>query len=271
MPELFAAVQAGAGRTRACRAAYILALALLLPAAAAHGQDNYEIQVYGADLVPTGVTMVELHSNFTFSGSTGVEEGVLPTNHALHETLEITHGFSDWFEVGFYLFTSARSGTGWQWVGDHIRPRVAIPESWHWPVGLSLSQEIGYQRSEYSPDTWTWEIRPIIDQRLGRFYWSFNPSLERSLRGVSTSSGFEFSPNAQVTFDFSPTITGALEYYGAYGPLSGFDPIAHTEQQLFPSIDVNFGPRWEFNTGVGFGLTNATDGLIVKTILGYRI
>jgi len=34
---------------------------------------------------------------------------------------------------------------------------------------------------------------------------------------------------------------------------------------------VNFGPRWEFNTGVGFGLTNATDRLIVKTIVGYRM
>ena len=32
-------------------------------------QDNYEIQVYGAELVESGHTMVELHSNFTFQGS----------------------------------------------------------------------------------------------------------------------------------------------------------------------------------------------------------
>jgi hypothetical protein len=54
------------------------------------------------------------------------------------ETLEITHGFSDWFELGFYVFTSADSRVGWQWVGDHIRPRVAVPESWKWPVGVSF-------------------------------------------------------------------------------------------------------------------------------------
>jgi hypothetical protein len=29
------------------------------------------------------------------------------------------------------------------------------------------------------------------------------------------------------------------------------------------------GPRWEFNLGVGAGLTSATDRLIVKVILGY--
>ena len=114
--------------------------------------------------------MLESHTNFTVQGSKTIEGGVLPTNHQFHETLEITHGFTPWFETGFYVFTSAQSGYGYKWVGDHIRPRVAIPESWHWPVGLSLSTEIGYQRPLYSGDTWTVEIRPIIDQKLGRWY-----------------------------------------------------------------------------------------------------
>src|SRR5580693_7119581 len=69
-------------------------------------QDNYEIQVYGSDLVDPGHTMVELHSNFTIDGSKTVVDGVYPTNHAEHETVEITHGFNDWFECGFYIFTS---------------------------------------------------------------------------------------------------------------------------------------------------------------------
>ena len=49
------------------------------------------------------------------------------TNHQLHETIEITHGFTDWFETGFYIFTSAHNGQGVDWVGDHIRPRFRIP------------------------------------------------------------------------------------------------------------------------------------------------
>ena len=110
----------------------------LLLARVATAQDNYEIQVYSFDLVPPHHTMVELHSNFTFEGSKEIQDGVRPTNHALHETIEITHGFTPWFETGFYIFTSARSGDGWDWVGDHIRPRFSVPESWHWPVGLSI-------------------------------------------------------------------------------------------------------------------------------------
>ena len=93
-------------------------------ASLAAAQDNYEIQVYGADTVAPRSTMVEIHSNFTVEGSKTVEDGVLPSNHAEHETLEITQGINDWAEVGFYVFTSIQSDGGWQWVGDHIRPRV---------------------------------------------------------------------------------------------------------------------------------------------------
>lgn len=236
----------------------------------ARAQDNYEIQVYGYDLVPPNHTMVELHSNFTFEGSKTIEDGVRPTEHAWHETIEITHGFTPWFETGFYIFTSARNGDGWDWVGDHIRPRFAIPESWHWPVGLSISNEIGYQRHAFSADTWTWEIRPIIDKKVGRWYASFNPTFDRSFHGPSVSKGMEFSPNFKFSYDFTPKVAGGLEYYGALGPVTGFDPLKEQQQQIFPAIDLNLSPRWEFNFGVGLGATRGTDHLIAKMILGYR-
>src|SRR5262249_41508352 len=145
---------------RLLKPAALLILLVGLSAPRSRGQDNYEIQVYPYQTVEPGHTMVELHINFTFQRSKTVEDGVLPTNHQLHETIEITHGFTDWFETGFYIFTSSKSGQGVNWVGDHIRPRFRIPPKWNWPVGLSLSNEIGYQRAKFSVDTWTWEMRP---------------------------------------------------------------------------------------------------------------
>ena len=157
-------------------------------------QGNYEIQVYGADTVAPKSLMVELHSNYTPTGQTKLIDGVYPTNHQEHETLELTQGINDWSEIGFYVFTSEQDGHGVQWVGDHIRPRVRAPDKWHLPVGLSLSTEIGYQRAVYSPDTWTWEIRPIIDKTMGRWYLAFNPALERTLHGPDVNQGLGFSP-----------------------------------------------------------------------------
>jgi hypothetical protein len=249
----------------------LLALAaLLLSAASIRAQDNYEIQVYGVETAKPRTTMIELHSNFTISGSKEVMDGVLPTEHAFHETIEITQGITPWFEVGFYIFTSAKSGLGWHWVGDHIRPRFRIPEEWHWPVGISVSNEIGYQQRKYSVDTWTWEIRPIVDKQLGRLYLSFNPTFDRAIHGPDVKRGFEFSPNFKLGWDFTKKINGGFEYYGALGPVTGFDPLRDQQQQLFPSIDLNLSPAWEFNFGVGVGMTHGTDHLIVKMIIGRR-
>jgi hypothetical protein len=249
---------------------FSLFAAASLLSAPAQAQENYEIQVYGYDQVEPGHTMVELHSNFTFQGSKTSADGLLPTNHQLHETVEITHGFTDWFETGFYIFTSSKSGQGVQWVGDHIRPRVRIPKKWNWPVGLSLSNEIGYQRRQFSVDTWTWEIRPVVDKQIGRWYAVFNPVFARSFHGPGVNQGVTFSPNFKASYDFTKKITGGIEYYGAMGPLTGFDPISQQQHQIFSAIDLNLSPRWEVNCGVGVGVTGVSDHLIAKMILGYR-
>jgi hypothetical protein len=243
---------------------------IFFAAAILHAQGNYEVQVYGSELVAPKVTMVEVHSNFTASGTKGVADGVLPTNHAEHETLEITHGFNEWFECGFYVFTSIQPDGGWSYVGSHVRPRFSVPERYHLPVGLSISNEIGWQRPNFSADTWTWEMRPIVDKQIGKWYFAFNPTFDRAIHGPSTSAGFEFSPNIKFAYNVTKKVAAGIEYYGAYGPVTGFDPLREQQQQFIPAIDVDFGPNWEFNFGVGVGVTGGTDHLLIKTILGYR-
>jgi len=252
------------------RLLFVLVSCLFSGLQVAHGQGNYEIQVYGADTVPPKNLMVELHSNYTVSGQTKTIDGVYPTNHQEHETLELTQGINKWSEVGFYVFTSEQDGHGVQWVGDHIRPRVRAPDSWHLPVGLSLSTEVGYQRAVYSPDTWTWEIRPIIDKTLGRWYFAFNPALERTWHGPDVKQGLGFSPGVKVSYDFTRQISGGLEYYADYGRIGAFDALHDQQQQIFAVTDLNVSPKWEINIGVGVGPTAATDHLIVKGILGRR-
>jgi hypothetical protein len=243
--------------------------ALLLPVAAL-AQGSYEVQVYGSGLVPVSATMWESHTNFTVKGSKTTDDGTLPTHHQFHETLEVTHGFSEWFETGFYLFSSLQANEGWKFVGTHIRPRIAVPERYNLPVGLSLSTEFGYQRPLYSLDTWTWEIRPIIDKTVGKAYFCFNPTLGKSFHGPSETQTYAFSPNIKTSYEVAKRVRLGLEYYGSYGPVTGFDPLRDQQQQIIPVVDLDLGKQWEFNFGVGVGMTQATDHLLVKLILGRR-
>jgi hypothetical protein len=242
-------------------------VALALPALS---QGNYEIQVYPGQVTTPGSTMVELHSNFTFEGIKAPNDGTISDQHALHETVEITQGIAPWFELGFYIFTSENPGYGYQWVGDHIRPRIALPETVKFPVGVSLSAEFGYQRRIFSTDTWTLELRPIIDKTIGPVYLAFNPTFDRSFKGLSESEGWVFSPNFKFGYQFSKQVQAGVEYYGVVGPVGNLSPIHDQEQQIVPAIDLDISPRWEINFGVGVGITASTDHLLVKTIVGYR-
>jgi hypothetical protein len=69
---------------------------------------------------------------------------------------------------------------------------------------------------------------------------------------------------------FTKKVAGGFEYYGSTGPLTGFDPLREQQQQIFPAVDFDFGPDWELNFGFGVGITQSTDHLMIKMILGRR-
>ena len=104
-----------------------------------------------------------------------------------------------------------------------------------------------------------WTLVSVVQSRA-------RPFISRS----GCESGVTFSPNAKFSYDFTKKIAGGLEYYAAYGSLAGFDALKDQQQQFFPIIDVDFGPRWEFNFGVGVDTTRSTDHLIIKCIVGRR-
>ncbi|MDB4915236.1 MAG: hypothetical protein JWM95_2880 [Gemmatimonadetes bacterium] len=249
----------------------VVAALLFLSATRSAAQENYEIQVYGSETMAPGVTMFELHSNFTFDGSRFRANGLLPTNHVFHETVEITRGLNDWSELGVYFFNSASSDQGFRYVGSHLRPRVRAPERWNWPVGASLSAEFGFQKREFSEDTWSLELRPIIDKQMGAWYVSLNPTVERSLKSDLPSDGFVFSPNVALTYDLTPKVNVGAEYYGALGPLHQFAPRSEQEHVVYAAVNLDVAPEWEVNFGYGFGLTGAGDKRLFKLILGRRV
>ena len=243
----------------------------LLIAFATNAQENYEIQVYSAPTMYRGQSIFELHSNFTVDGGKDIAKGVLPSWHSLHETLEITHGITDNFELGFYLFTNYTANYGWKIVGSHIRPRIAAPAKWNLPVGLSLSAEIGWQKKEYAEETFSLEIRPIIDKTLGNLYLSLNPTLGVTFQGVDKPSAPAFAPNFKASYAITPKWSFGLEYYGDLGPLNEFEKLPEQNHAIFVVADIYSNPKWEINFGPGFGLTDATDKLVLKLLVGRRI
>jgi hypothetical protein len=136
-------------------------------------------------------------------------------------------------------------------------------------IGVSLSAEFGFQRRAYAANTSTLEIRPIIDKKWGKWYFSLNPTLDQSFAGPDSNRGLIFAPNVKQSYDVSKVVALGFEYYGSTGPFFHYDLIQQ-QHQLFVATDLNFNPDWEFNAGISLGLTNNTDRTIFKMIIGRR-
>ena len=253
-----------------------LLLLLFLSTECVKAQDNFDVQVYRSRNLAPKTTAVEVLSNITADGTKALSETVYPatqlypTDDALHETVEITQGLTSWSEMGFYVLTSASSGHGWQWVGDDLRTQLQAPDGWHWPVGASLSVELGYQRPPFANNTWTMRLRPIFDRRFGRYYLAVNPAFDWSLHGQNSGQGAGFAPSVKFSYAFNKFISSGLEYYGNYGSVQDIAGFHHQQQEFFPAVDLNVSSEWKINLGVGIGVTTVTDDWIWKANISRR-
>src|SRR6266487_3079553 len=117
-------------------------------------QDLYEIQVYPYETVEPGHTMLEFHTNFIPSGTKTTEDGVYANHHQFHVTMEVTHGFTPFFETGFYLETAPYvPDAGAKFTGWHVRPRFRIPEAETFPFKVSISLEYAFNQTRFEPNS----------------------------------------------------------------------------------------------------------------------
>lgn len=248
-------------------------IALLISAGIpALAQDLFEIQVYEYETVDKGKWNLETHFNQITHGTKSYEGAVAPTNGQYHLTWELTRGITENFEMAGYLVTAVRAGGGYEFAGWRLRPRVRAPQRWKLPVDLSLSFELGFPRPQYEANSLTFELRPIVEKELRWMRLSFNPTLGRALRGPDTKEGFEFEPTAKFAYFIKKKdwFNVGMEYYGATGPITGFNRLGEQIHILVPSADIFFNEHAMVNLGVGYGLTHTGERLILKMRLGYR-
>ncbi len=241
----------------------IILLFCLISAITIKAQENYEVQVYSSPTTPENTIVFELHSNIS---PTGPKNEINFTN-PLHETLEITAGITDNFEVGFYLFNRINSGT-YNYMGSHIRPRITIPTSWNWFFGTSLSVESGLVKdpftNKYDAD---FEIRPIFDKTIGKNYFSINPTFDGSFKTKEIS----FSPNLKYSYAVNPKYSLGIEYYGVTGNPFNWEKQDLQTHQFYLVTDLFLDDKHEFEFGVGHGTTLSSDVWNIKLILGQHM
>lgn len=240
----------------------ILAAFLFMGRAVAAQTD--EIQVYTGELASPGEFNLTFHANFTPRGhATPAFLGGITPQGSLNGAFEWAYGVRDWFEAGAYfpVYTIDRDGRILL-DGAKLRALFAVPHAEARRLFYGVNFEFSRNSRAWDQSRFGGEIRPIIGARSGRWDFIANPILDTSFDGIAR---LDFAPSARVAYNHNAEWADALEYYADFGQLRHF---ANAQHALFAVAD-HAGKSLDVEAGIGFGLTNAADRLVLKMIVSH--
>ena len=253
--------------------AHIFALSLCMAAMLAaappsHAIDFYEIEIYDTDTAPAGHLALELHSN-TASTATGQLAKSQMDVYQVHETLEASYGVLRWLEVGQYFATAKLSNGDYEYSGSRTKVHFAVPQTFEWPVQFGGNIELDYMRRAAEGNPLSLELRPIAGASYKGFRLVANFAFEKPFSGPETHRGVQFDPSAELIYELNRWVSPALEYYGDMGPIQPLAKVDEQQHFVVPALNFDFIPQLELNLGVGIGVTRASHGVFLKSIVGW--
>ena len=246
-----------------------LAAAFGIQSRAAGAQQGYEFEVYGTQVKQPGAIELELNTNYVASGPQIADAELFPTHHMLRSSLELSAGLTSYLEASLYALGARQANGHSAYVGNRLRLTAAVPADFGLPIGLGLTQEIGYSRPGFAEDRWSYELSPMISARIKSLSFVLNPSLERAV-GTPGPHSIEFEPKGKIAREFGDEGSVALEYYSSLGPIRALDPRSEQIHQLFASVEKEFAHQWEFALSFGRGLTAVSDRNVIATRVEYN-
>jgi hypothetical protein len=247
----------------------VCVLAILADARQSHAIDFYEIQIYDTDTAPVGHLMLELHSNTTTT-ATGESAKNQMDVHQIHETLEATYGVLRWVEIGQYFATAKLSNGEYEYSGSRTKIHFGIPQTFEWPVQFGGNIEFDYMRRAAEENPLNLELRPIIGGTYKKFRLVANLALEKPFSGPTTHRGVQFEPSGELVYDLHRWVSPAIEYYADMGAIQPLEKVQNQQHFIVPTLNFHFLPQLELNLGVGIGVTRASNGVFLKSIVGWE-
>lgn len=224
-----------------------------------------EIQVYNAGIAAPGQFTIQQHLNYVALGQKDPPfPGGFPSHGSLNGTPEFAYGVTDWWEVGLYLPFAVQNR---QFLSDSFKLRTLFvsPNAEQRNFFYGLNFEFSNSTPKFSQTRFGMEIRPIIGVRNGDWEFIANPIVDI---GFGKYGEADFTPAARLARKLTPDFSIGLEHYADLGEIGNFKKLSDQQHTLFAVTDFKLGV-FGVNFGVGYGLTPASDRLVIKTIVGY--
>jgi len=226
-----------------------------------------EIQVCDAGLAQPGVFNLTWHNNFTPKGNAVPGfPGAVVADQSFNGVTEWAYGVTRWLEAGLYLplYTHDRN-LGFGYDGFKLRALVAVPGADDRKFVYGLGFELSFNATRWDATRMTSEFRPIVGWHFDNVDLIVNPILDTAYDGVEN---LVFAPSMRLAYSVNDKTQLAVEEYAEYGPVNGFLPAAEQSHQIYAVLNRTI-KKVDIETGIGFGLTDASDRVTIKFMFAY--
>jgi hypothetical protein len=251
-------------------ASVFLAIASLLFAGRARARvDPWEFEVYPYSTESRGVAELETDNAVVANGHSrigkGTAGGTFRSQGLWYNQYELTYGLSDRIEASAYLDMALVAGHGYWYAGSKYRLRGHLFDEGKLPADLGWYAELAWHKTpQFDDASLELELRPIIEKDLGRLSLIADPIFEKPLVGAGHNQGFEFGYAAGSYYRWMRYLSPGVEFYGGVGLIDDNTPLTEQQHYIFPVIWGELPLGIGYNVGPGFGLTGASDRVIVK-------
>src|SRR5665213_853314 len=246
----------------------LVVVSLLSARRAAAQIDPYEFEVYPYQTLSRDRIEIESTNAVVANGHStpGVGLGeAYKSQGTWFSGEEFTYGLTDRIEAAAYVTFSQPSGHGFWWSGNKFRLRGRLFDEGTLPVDLGWYTELEWHKTPQFDDAdLELELKPIMEKDFGRFSLVLNPVFEQVLYGKGHHEGFEFGYRNGAYYRWLRYISPGVEFYGGVGLIDNNDPLNEQQHYIFPVLWGQLPRGIEYSVGPGFGLTTASDHVVVK-------
>jgi hypothetical protein len=188
--------------------------------------------------------------------------------HLLRHTGELAYGITDhWYAAVYVDFEQpTKAGTDqFTFVQNRFETIYRLlDQRTYWPA-IGLYAEYTLPRRQYERRDEV-EFKLLLQYQIRKFLVRLNPVLER-----------EFNDGSNVGFGYengwywllSPAVRAGVEGFGHFGPLGSFPTTNSQSHSWGPAMKFKLG-KIGWDLGVQFGWTDASDYVVVKSIIDFE-
>ncbi len=188
-------------------------------------------------------------------------------------TLEVEYGVTDRFTLAAYVDYEQPDGEDFELVQARIvaaRYRFGEPGEHAFDTALYVEYYLpreGWQGEAKEKA----ELRLIMEKDLGGSTLTLNPKFEKVTSGPEIEEGLEFEYGVSLYSKWRGAFKWGLEAYGGIGEFVNLKPVDRQKHYLVPAATWKVAEHLKWNLGAAFGLTDAADDVVLKSILEWEI